>query len=156
MKKLFIYYSLTGNGDLIVDYCKKYGYDIEKIVTKEPLPKNYILRIITGGYKAMINYEDKIMDLNCDIDEYDEITIGSPIWNDRLSSPVNTVLNILNFKDKKLNFILYSGSGKTKKATEMINKKYSKAKIIILKEPKNNIKELKKLNCLLINDNSNN
>ena len=31
MKKLFIYYSLSGNGDYVADYLKNKNYDIIKI-----------------------------------------------------------------------------------------------------------------------------
>ena len=31
MKKVFIYYSLTGNGDLVSKFYKEKGYDIKKI-----------------------------------------------------------------------------------------------------------------------------
>ena len=115
MKKIFIYYSLTGNGDLIAEYLKRKGYEIRKVETGEPLPRNNILRILTGGYKAMINYEDRLVNFNDDISKYAEILIGSPIWNFRLSSPINTVLKLLNLKNKKVKFVLYSGSNKFKK-----------------------------------------
>ena len=105
MKKLFIYYSLTGNGDLVAEYLKEKEYDIRKIETKEPLPKNYVLRILAGGYKAMINYEDKLIDFDVNIDEYDKIVIGSPVWNARLSSPINTVLKLLDLNSNPLGAI---------------------------------------------------
>ena len=95
MKKIFIYYSLTGNGDVVASYLKDSNYDIRKVETKEVLPNNYILRILTGGYKAMINYEDELLNFNSNIEEYDEVMIGSPIWNSRLSSPINTILKKL-------------------------------------------------------------
>ena len=145
-KKIFIYYSLTGNGDEVASCLKSKGYDIRKIITKEPLPNNYIFRILAGGYKAMINYEDKLLDFNQDISEYDEVIVGSPIWNSRLSSPINTVLNILDLKNKNITFILYSGSGKSPKATERLKKEYPNSKIIDLKEPRINKEELKKFN----------
>lgn len=150
MKKIFIYYSLTGNGDAVAEYLKNKEYNIKKVETSEPLPKNYILSIVAGGYKAMINYEDKLIEFNNNIEEYDEIVIGSPIWNSRLSSPINTVLKMLDLKDKKVSFVLYSGSGKSVKATEMINKEYVNSKIIDLKEPKKNREELEKLISLTI------
>ena len=31
MKKLFIYYSLTGNGDIVADYLKDKGYSIKEV-----------------------------------------------------------------------------------------------------------------------------
>lgn len=93
----------------------------------------------------MINYEDKLIDFNSDIIKYDEIYIGSPIWNSRLSSPINTVLKSLDLNNKKLTFILYSGSGKALKATELIKKDYPNANIINIKEPKKNFKQLEQI-----------
>lgn len=145
MKKIFIYYSLTGNGDTIAKYLKNKGYDTRKVETSEILPKNNILRILTGGYKAMINYEDKLINFNSDISRYEEILIGSPIWNYRLSSPINTVLKKLDLKNKKVKFILYSGSDKYAKINKIITSKYSNIEIINLKEPKTNNNELNKL-----------
>lgn len=145
MKKIFIYYSLTGNGDLVANILKEKGYDIRKVITKEELSKNNILRILTGGYKAMINYEDKLNNFDCNIDNYDEIIIGSPIWNGRLSSPINSVLKLINIKNKKVNFILYSGGGKDRQATKLINKKYPNSNILHLKEPLKNKEELHKI-----------
>ena len=85
------------------------------------------------------------MDFDNDVKEYDEVIIGSPIWNGRFSSPINTVLSKIDLKDKKVSFILYSGSGEAKKATKLINKKYPNASITILKEPKKYNEELDKL-----------
>ena len=138
MKKIFIYYSLTGNGDMVANFLSKKNIDIRKVETLEPLPKNYILSIITGGFKASINYKDKLNNFNDDISNYDEIIIGSPIWNSRLSTPINSVLKKLDLSNKKITFILYSGSGKSPKATQKINNLNKNAKIIDIKEPKNN------------------
>lgn len=145
MQKIFIYYSLTGNGDMVADYLKDKGYDILKVETSEVLPKNFILRILTGGYKAMINYCDKLENFDIDFFKYDEVVIGSPIWNSRISSPINTVLKELDLNNKKLTFILYSGNGKENKATEFIKEKYKNSLVINLMEPKKNKEELKKL-----------
>lgn len=149
MKRLFIYYSLTGNGDIVADYLKDKKYDVRKVKTKEPLPNNFILRILSGGYKAMINYQDKLINFDDNIKDYDEIIIGSPIWNSRLSSPINAVLKLLDLSNKKVTFILYSGSGKNSKAMEILNNKYPNCKIINLKEPKKYKEQLKNLDSEL-------
>jgi multimeric flavodoxin WrbA len=141
--KLFIYYGLTGNGDFIAEYLKSKEIDIRKVVVKKELPKNKFLCMMVGGFKATVGYKDKLFDFNDNIDKYDEIIIGSPIWNKRLSSPINTVLKKLNFNNKKLTFILYSASGKADKALKQIEE--YKGKIIILKEPKKNKEELNKI-----------
>ena len=142
MKKIFIYYSLTGNGDMVSDYLKSKKIEIRKVNTLEMLPKNFILRIMTGGYKAMIGYKDKLDNFDSNISDYDEIIIGSPIWNSRLSSPINTVLDRLDLSNKVVTFILYSGSGEAKKASERIKKEYPSAKIIDIKNPLNNKEDM--------------
>ena len=105
MRKIFIYYSLSGNGDLVNEYLSKKGYESKKIEVKNKLPKNYFLSIVIGGYKAMSNYKETITNFHIDIDNYDEIVIGSPIWNDRLSSPISTLLDKINLdKEEYKNF----------------------------------------------------
>ena len=147
-KRIFIYYSLSGNGDLVADYLSKKDIDIKKVEVdkKNKLTNNMFLRIVVGGFKALINYKDVLVNFDDNIQMYDEVIIGSPIWNSRLSSPINSVLDKINLKNKKVTFILYSGSGTSKKATEKINKLFSNAFIINIKEPIKNCKELEKIN----------
>ena len=64
MKKLFIYYSLSGNGDIIADYLKDKNYEIRKIEAKKGLPNNMFLRILTGGFLAGINHKTPIKDFD--------------------------------------------------------------------------------------------
>ena len=144
MKKIFIYYSLTGNGDLIADTLKEKGYEIRKVISKTKYPKSMFLRIMMGGYKATFNKKDKLVDFDSDISKYDKIIIGSPIWNDRLSAPINSVISLLELSNKDLSFILYSASGNANKASEKIKELYN-IDPIILKEPIKNKEELKKL-----------
>ena len=141
MKKIFVYYSYSGNGDLVAKYFKERGYGIEEIITKEPLPSLKFLAIIVGGFKALINYKDKIEKSFLTFSADDEIIIGSPIWNGRLSTPVNAFLAKYDIVPKA--FVLYSGSGKSPKATNTITKKYPTSMIVNIREPLENEKEFK-------------
>ena len=145
MKKIFIYYSFTGNGDIIANYLMNKSIDIRKVNTKEPLPKNRILSIIAGGFLAGINHKDKLIDFDNDISNYVEIIIGSPIWNGRLSCPINTVLDKLDLTNKPVTFILYSGSGDAPKTNKLLKEKYPNCKIVHLKEPKKNQETIEKI-----------
>ena len=142
MEKLFIYYSLSGNGDVVANYLKDKDIDIRKVIMNDKMPKCYIGQILTGGFLAGINYKAKLSNFDNNIDSYDEIIIGSPIWNGRLVPAINTVLDNINLDKKKVSFILYCGSGKTPKTEKMIRDRYGDAKIVILKEPKSNKEEL--------------
>lgn len=143
MKKLFIYYSLTGSGDLVANTLKSKGYDIRKVVSKYKYPKSFFWLMMVGGFRAGTNKKDKLIDFNTDISNYDEIVIGSPVWFDRVSPPINTVLKELDLSGKKISFIFYSGSGEANKASEKVK---ALGDIIILKEPKKHKKELEKIN----------
>ena len=91
---------------------------------------------MTGGFLAGIKHKDKLVDFNADVSDFDEIVIGSPVWNGAFASPVNTVLSKLDLTGKKLGFVLYSGSGEAEKAVKRIKKEYPNAGLYILKEPK--------------------
>lgn len=148
MKKLFVYYSYTGNGEIVAGRMAELGYELRVVKRKKKLPKSFFWGVMTGGFLAGIGKKDKLVDFDENIADYDEIVIGSPVWNARFSSPVNTVLSKLNFEGKKLTFVLYSGSGEAPKAVERIGKEHPNAKIVLLKEPKKYPDELEKLKNL--------
>lgn len=138
MKRLFIYYSLSGNGDVVSEYLRDKGIDIRKVIVKDKFPNNYILRIIVGGFLAGIHAKSKLVNFDNNIEKYDEIIIGSPIWNGRLSTPINSVLDEIDLGDKIIKFILYSGSGKAPRVDANILSCYPNANVIHIREPKKN------------------
>lgn len=137
MRKLFIYYSFTGNGKIVSDALKNMGYEIREVKAQRNLPNNFFLRMMIGGMLSLFNHKAKLLNYNNDISDYDEIVIGSPIWNGRLSCPINTVLKKTNLENKKVKFILYSGGGEVIKATSKLKTKYN-CEVISIKEPKKN------------------
>ena len=145
MKKLFIYYSLSGNGDFLAEQLKKQGYEIRKVIEKKKAPKVFFFRILSGGFRAGMNIKGKLIDYNNDISEFDEVVVGSPIWNGRFTPAINSVLAETDFKDKKLTFLFYSGSGDQPKAAKKAKKLFPEANIIVLKEPKSHEGELEKI-----------
>ena len=148
MKKLFLYASYTGNGDIISEVFKKHDYDIVKVKEKKKMPKSFFWSMMQGGFRASIHSKGKLVNYNPDVSSYDEIVIGGPIWNARLNPTTNGVLKLTDFSNKKLTFVFYSGSGTGKKAEKKIKKLFPDSNIIFLKEPKKYKQELDKLNIL--------
>ena len=148
MKKIFIYFSLTGNGDLLANYLKDKEYEIRKVVEKKKAPKKFFFRVLEGGFRAGLNLKGKLVDYNNNIEEFDEVVIGSPVWNGRFPPAINSVLAQTNFADKKLTFLFYSGSGDVPKVTKKIYKLYKDAQVLVLKEPKSRETELEKIKDL--------
>ena len=148
-KKLFIYYSLTGNGDAVADYLKNKDFEIRKVEKKRKLPKSFFWMVMTGGFLAGLGVKSKLKDYDKNVEGFEEIVIGSPIWNGRFATPVNTLLNELALNGKLIKFIFYSGSGEGAKAAKRIRKFYPGMESIFLKEPKKYPDELNKIDSIL-------
>ena len=118
--KYFVYFTWSGNGDFIASFLKEKGYEPIKIETLKPLGKVNFFRILKYGFKAMKAKKTPIKDIYLDLKEDDQVIIGSPIWNDRLSTPINTVLGQFEFNKDNTKFILYPAGETTKKSFEQI------------------------------------
>ena len=142
--KVFYYFTLSGNGDMVASVLAESGIECRKVELSKPFPKSKFLAIMKGGFAASIKRKESVQDYNKDVSAFDEVVIGSPIWNGRFSTPINTVLSDLDLTGKKVSFVLYSASGEAKKAVERIEAEYPGSKYVIVKEPKKNenLKEL--------------
>ena len=145
MNKLFIYYSFTGNGDLVSKEFEKKGYEIRKVIEKKKMPKSFFFSILSGGFRAGLGLKGKLVNYDNNVSKFDEVIIGSPIWNGRFPPAMNSVLAQTDLENKKLSFVFYSGSGEGKKAESKVKKLFPTAIILFLQEPKKHEDELEKL-----------
>ncbi len=136
MSRLFVYYSDSGNGDYVASIMQSKGFETLKIQTKKQLPESYFLKILVGGFAAMIKEKAPIENDLKVLKAYDTIYVGTPIWNGRLSTPINTVIDAL--ESKRFSLICYSGSGKVKGALKRQLKSKRVDNIISLVEPLKN------------------
>ena len=148
MKKIFIYYSLTGNGDLVSECFKEHYYVLRKVEEKHKLPKSFFFRIMFGGFRAGLGLKGKLVNYDNNVSEFDEVVIGSPIWNGRFPPAINSVLAKTDLSNKKLIFVFYSGSGEGKKALKKVQERYKLANVIFLQEPLKHKEQLTKLEIL--------
>ncbi len=100
-KTLVIYYSLTGHTKEIAEKIKeKTNADLYEIETAEPLPAGPKLHLAvreqlkTQKYPALKNIPD--------ITAYDTIFIGAPVWWYTAATPVLSLLNQVDFQNKKV------------------------------------------------------
>lgn len=148
MKKLFIYSSFTGNGDLVAEVMREKGYDIRKVKEKKKFPKSFFWSVFSGGFRAGMGFKGRLIDYNNDVSTYDEIVLGSPIWCGTLPPVTNAILKKTDFSGKTLKVVFYSGSGEGKKGEAKIKKMFPNSEIIFLQEPKKHPDELKKISIL--------
>ena len=145
MNGLFIYYSLSGNVDLVAGKMREMGYDVRPVKLKKPMPGKFFLQIMKGGFLAGIKNRAKLDGYDPDVSGYDSVVIGSPIWNGRVTPAINTVIATTDLSGKDLSFVLSAGGGSAPKAEARLHSEFPTAKTVILKEPKKNPAELAKL-----------
>lgn len=124
MKRLVVYYSLSGNTE---EAAKKIadalGADTLKLETKKAMPKSFAARILVGGGQVMTGHIPELKPLEKDPGEYDEIILGSPIWNSKGVPAVNAFLADGSAAKKVTALFFLSAGGETKKGLEAITKK---------------------------------
>lgn len=145
MKTLFLYYSFTGNGDLVAEKLREKGVEVRNVTPKKPLPKSFFWSVMTGGFLATIGHKSPLNEYDKSLDGVDRVVIGSPVWNGRLSCPVNKLLSDLDFGSIPVDFVLCAGGGTAPKAEQFLAKEYPASSVLVLKEPKKYPEELNKL-----------
>ena len=124
MKFLVVYYSLSGNTEAAAKkIAEKLGADMLRLDTEKAMPKSFAARILVGGGQVMMNYIPKLKPVEKDPAGYDEIILGSPIWNSKGVPAINAFLQDEKAAAKVTSLFFLSGGGDTKKGLEAITKK---------------------------------
>ena len=145
MSKYFVYYSATGNGDFIAEKLKEAGYTLIKVETVKPIGKMSFFKILHYGGQAMFKKKAKIKELELSLKEDDEVIIGSPIWNDRLSTPINTVLAKYDFNKDATRFIVYPAGDKAIKVVSQLAKLGFKNEPVVYSYPLKNQEKIEEV-----------
>ena len=135
MNKYFVYFSASGNGDFLASELEKKGYKPVKIELVKPIKKVGFFAILKYGGRAMMQKREKIKDISLELQDDDIVIVGSPIWNDRLSTPVLTALDKLALNKETTKFILYPAGEGTKKSFKQIEKMGFKEAPIVIQYP---------------------
>ncbi|MCR5427369.1 MAG: flavodoxin [Lachnospiraceae bacterium] len=124
MKRLVVYYSLSGNTEEAAKkIAAKLDADLLRLDTEKAMPKSFAARILVGGGQVMMNHIPKLKPMEKDPAGYDEIILGSPIWNSKGVPAINAFLQDEKVAAKVTSLFCLSGGGDTKKGLEAITKK---------------------------------
>lgn len=150
MRIAIIYYSMSGNtkyvADKIADGIKDLGeVDTIRIEPKKAYPDKGAKKFFWGGKSAVMGETPALQPYEFNIEKYDRIIFGTPVWASTFVPPVRTFINENpTVKDKKIAvFTCFSGGGADKAIDKL--KKYLgiegfEAKLILI-DPKDNIKD---------------
>ena len=103
MKTLVVYYSYSNNTRQIAKKIKqKLNCDILELKPKIPFSKDYQ----TGVDEYQNNESEKktveIENINLNLDNYDKIILGTPVWWYTITPPIRTFLKNNDLKNKKI------------------------------------------------------
>lgn len=103
MKALVLYYSYGGNTEKIANMIKeKMNADFEKIDTVVPYSGSYNDVVAQGHSEVDRGYMPKINPVSSDINCYDTILIGTPVWWYTFAPAIKTLLHHFNFSGKTI------------------------------------------------------
>ncbi|MBE7070319.1 MAG: hypothetical protein E7386_07435 [Ruminococcaceae bacterium] len=123
MKRLIVYYSLSGNTEEAAKkIAKELGADLLKLETVKAMPKSFAAQIMVGGGQVAFNHIPKLKPFGVDPDSYDEIILGSPIWNSKGVPAVNAFLKDGKAAAKVTSLFFLSGGGEVQKGLTAITK----------------------------------
>lgn len=124
MKRAIIYYSLSNNTKEAAEYlAEKLNIDLHRVELVKPMPEVFWKQILLGGMQSSCGMKPKIKGIPENIDEYEEIILGTPIWAGKAASPINTLLKNTKIADKTVAVFTFSGGGDNEKCIIELSKK---------------------------------
>lgn len=118
MKRLIVFYSLEGNTEYIADtIAEKISADKLKLVPKKAYSDKGFAKFFWGGKSAVMAEKPELEPYDANLDDYDEIVIGFPVWAGNITPPIRTFVsdNMEALKKKKIStFACESGAGAEK------------------------------------------
>ncbi len=103
MKSVIVYYSLTGNTGLVAKMiADRIGADLIKLLPEKEVPASGAKKYLIGGKSVMLNEKPKLLNEDLNLDGYDTLILGTPIWARCFVPAVNTLLSDYMIKDKNI------------------------------------------------------
>ena len=127
MKSLVVYYSLTGKTRLVAQaITEALGATLVEITETKPRKLGPLLYPI-GGFGAMTNRGSKINPIDVDLNRYERVFIGSPIWASRPVPAVNSFIYQTNFEGRNVIPFFSMGGTTPEKALANVSVKIEKS-----------------------------
>ena len=129
-KTLVLYYSQTGTTQTVAEELQKQlGADIERIEATIPYDSDFQATIERSGKERENGETPEINPLKVNLDDYDVIFIGYPIWFGTYAMPIATLVKENAFEGKTIVPFCTFGSGGLGSSTEALKEALPKANI---------------------------
>lgn len=126
-KIIVVYYSFEGNTKSIAEFlAKDLSADILEVKPNKEIKSKGFGKYFWGGRQVIMGKKPELKPLSKNLDEYDIILVGTPIWAGTYAPPIKTLLEENYIEGKKVAYF-YSHQGGPGKAVD-------KAKSVIQKK----------------------
>ena len=130
-KTLVLYYSQTSNTKAVAEeIATKLGADIEEIALVTPYEGDYKATIERSKKEREQGITPEIKPLKVDVDKYDVIFLGYPIWYGTYAPPIATLLDKVDLSGKTIVPFCTFGSGGLESSAAYLAQAQPKAKIL--------------------------
>jgi len=93
MKTLVVYFSLEGNTDYVAGVINdKTGADLLRLVPKKAYHDKGFAKFFWGGKSAVMAEKPALESYNVNLDEYERIVFGFPVWASNITPPLRTFI----------------------------------------------------------------
>ena len=128
---LVLYYSQTGATASVANQIKSsLNADIEEIVCVEPYDGDFAATIARCQKERESGEMPAIKHIQSDIQKYDVIFLGYPIWFGTYALPISSLIENVNFEGKTIVPFCTFGSGGLESSTENLKAKLPKSVIM--------------------------
>ncbi|PIZ99064.1 MAG: flavodoxin [Candidatus Komeilibacteria bacterium CG_4_10_14_0_2_um_filter_37_10] len=113
MKKLIVYYSLSGNVQAMAEaMADAIGADILVLKPQEEIKATGLMKYFWGGRQVVMGVKPELRDWLIDPRDYDFIIIGTPVWAYTFAPPLSTFFSLVKLQNKKVAVFCCHGGGK--------------------------------------------
>lgn len=125
MKPLVVYYSMTGKTKLAAQViAEALNAPLVEIRERRPIPMPFVY--VSGSFAAFLNRGRKINPTDVDLNQYERIFVGSPVWNSRPAPAINSFIYQTNFEGRSIIPFFTMGGDNAEKALANITGKIEK------------------------------
>ena len=112
-KTLVVYYSRSSNTKAVAEQIQRtLSADILEIKTVQPYPQDYRETTTQAKKEIESGFKPQLQPVSIDLNQYDTIILGSPIWWGNVATPVTSFLTQNPLAGKTvLLFVTHGGSG---------------------------------------------
>ena len=130
-KVLVLYYSQTGATKAVAEEIKnQLSADIEALEVVEPYDGDFNQTIERCQKEMAEGVTPEIKPIKANIEDYDIIFLGYPVWFGTYAQPIATLVKTLSFEGKKVVPFCTFGSGGLNSSTEALRTALPKAEIL--------------------------